>query len=169
VKKFYAIAGALAVLVSAGSAELIGWETNCEGTDGWYDNKADAGMGTEVSQFETGVIAIKQSGNDTWGKAAFSVENIDLDKTPILEIKVNQVEEGAGFQVKIVPKDWSEMISVVERSNGEGIYKANIQKAISKQSVNPAAYASPATFSVVVIVEGKGKSVWVDNVEIRSE
>jgi hypothetical protein len=169
VKKFCSIVGAVALLGMNASAELVGWETNCEGIDGWYSNKTDPGMHSEVAQEETGVIKILQAGDDSWGKAAIVAEKIDVEKTPILEVRVNKVDKDAGFSVKIAPKDWSELITVIERSSADGIHKGNIQKAINKQSVKPEAYAAPATFSVVVIIEGKGKAVWLDNLEIRSE
>jgi hypothetical protein len=169
VKTFAIVVGVIALAGMSASAELVGWETNCEGIDGWYSNKTDPGMHSEVAQEETGVIRVSQAGEDTWGKAAIVAEKIDISKTPILEVRVNKVDADAGFSVKIAPQDWSELITVIERSSADGVHKGNIQKAINKQSVKPEAYAAPATFSVVVIIEGKGKAVWLDNLEIRSE
>jgi hypothetical protein len=156
-----------ALLTIAASAQQPAWETVCESTEGWHGNKTDPGMRTRIEQPETGVVRIVQDGEGTWGKAAFVVENVNLSVSPILEAKINKVDEDAGYQVQVAPLDWSETVTVIERNSKDGIHKANIAKAINKQSQNPDAYA--AGFNLVVIVEGKDKSVWVDNLKISGE
>ena len=52
-------------------------------------------MNAKVDQFEPSVIRVTQDGNDTWGKVAYVVENIDLEATPIIEVKANKVDKAA--------------------------------------------------------------------------
>ena len=146
----------------------VAWSTECDSTDGWHWNAEDAGMNAKVAQFETSLIQVTQEGNDTWGKAAYVVEGIDLNETPILEVKASKVDVGCGFMVNVASSDWSEMFTVVKRTSADGVHKGNIEKAI-KESKNPDLWKSPAKFNIVVVVEGKGKSVWLDQVKIRSD
>src|SRR5436189_33422 len=104
------------------SAQEAGWENNCDATDGWHGNQGDPGMHADIEQAETGVIKIVQKGDDTWGKAAFVLENIDLDKTPILEMKINKVDKDCGYKVAIAPRDWSELVTVIDRNSADGVH-----------------------------------------------
>ena len=72
----------------------------------------------------------------------------------------------AGFKVMLAPRDWSETVTVIDRNSADGLHKANIKKIVEKDSKDAAAYTS---FNIVVVVEGKGKSVWLDNLKLRSE
>ena len=146
----------------------VAWSTECDSTEGWHWNNEDAGMNAKVSQFETSIIQVTQEGGDTWGKVAYVVEGIDLDKTSILEVKAAKVDVGCGFMVNVASSDWSEMFTVVKRTSADGVHKGNIEKAI-KDSKNPDLWKSPAKFNVVVVVEGKDKSVLLDQLAIRSD
>ena len=146
----------------------VAWSTECDSIDGWHGNSDDPGMNAKVVQAETSTIQVTQEGSEMWGKVAFVVDGIDLDKTPVLEVKASKVDLGCGFMVSVASADWSEMFTVVKRTSADGVHKGNIAKAV-KESKNPDLWKSPAKFNVVVIVEGKGKSVWLDQLKIRSD
>jgi len=147
---------------------VVAWETDCSTTSGWHWESDSPGMNTKVEQAEPSVIKLTQEGKDTWGKAAYVVENIDLEQTPILEIKVNKVDKGSAFTVAVANSDWTEQFTVIPRTSADGIHKGNIAKAV-KQARKKDAWKAPARFNVVIIIEGKGKASWIDNMRIRSE
>lgn len=159
----------LSILCGSARAEpQVAWSTECDSTDGWHWNHEDAGMNAKVSQFETSILQVTQEGPDTWGKVAYVVEGIDMEATPVLEVTAAKVDIGSGFMVNVASADWSEMFTVIKRTSADGVHKGNIKKAI-KESKNPDLWKSPAKFNVVVVVEGKDKSVLLDRLKIRSD
>lgn len=153
---------------NAAAAALVAWETDGSSLSGWHDATETPEMNAKVDQFEPSVLRVTQNGNDTWGKVAYVVENIDLGATPILEIKVNKVDKNSAFTVSVAPSDWSEMIDVIKRSSADGIQKGDIRKAV-RTSKNPGDWKGPISFNVVVVIEGKGKATYIDWIKIRSE
>ena len=147
----------------------VAWEEDCSTITGWHFDNDSKGMNSTVEQFEPSVIKIKQQGNDTWGKAAYVIQNIDLEKTPIVEVKVNKVDKGSAYTVSVAPTDWSEMITVIPRSSADGTFKGNIEKAVKKAKNRDTWENGPASFNLVVVIEGKGKAACFDNFKIRAE
>ena len=157
--------GLLAAAATAQTSAAVAWETDCNDVAGWH---FDPGMNAKVEQDEPSVIKVTQSGNDTWGKVAYVVENIDLDATPILEVNAGQVDFDSAFMINVAPRDWSEMLTVIPRSNDGGVHTGNIKDAIRK-SKNIAAWKSPATFNVVIVIEGKDRSTTFESLKIRAK
>ena len=147
---------------------LVAWETDCTSISGWHDKSETPGMNAKVDQFEPSVIRVTQDGNDTWGKVAYVVENIDLEAAPILEVKATKVEKGSAFSVAVASRDWSEMITVIKRTSADGIHEGNIRKAV-KLAKKPGDWKGPISFNVVVVIEGKGKAAYFDFFKIRAE
>ena len=54
---------------------------------------------SKVDQFEPSVLRVTQEGAEGWGKAAYIVQDVALDKTPILQTKVNKVDLNSAFKV----------------------------------------------------------------------
>ena len=173
-----ALALSVAVLTSAAeegaqvesqaSDAVVAWETDCTSLAGWHDKTETEGMNAKVDQFEPSVIRVTQDGNDTWGKVAYVVENIDLEATPILEVKVNKVDKNSAFTISVAPGDWSEMIDVIKRSSADGIHKGDIRKAV-RVAKNKDTWKGAVSFNVVVVIEGKGKATYFDWFKIRAE
>ncbi len=153
-------AGLLAGGVTLIAEEVIGWENDCSSTKDWYDNKTDPSFGAKVEQAEPGVFKVTQDGKDTWGKIAFVVKDINVDQTPMLEVKINKVDQDSAFKVAVAPLDWSDLFVVIPRSSADGIQKGDIKAATG--------WTGKKSFNVVIIVEGKGKASWVDNIRIMS-
>ena len=167
-----ALAGAQAqeaAPAEAAAGPEVAWEDDCSSIAGWHYDNDSKGMNCVVEQFEPSTIKIKQQGNDTWGKAAYVIHNIDIEKTPIVEVKVNKVDKGSAYTIAVTPTDWSEMITVIPRSSADGTFKGNIEKAVKKAKNRDAWENNPVSFNLVVIIEGKGKASYFDNFRIRAE
>ena len=165
---FTAAAQEGAQLETPNSTAVVAWENDCSAIAGWHDKAETPGMNAKVDQFEPGVLRVTQDGNDTWGKVAYVVENIDLEATPILEVKVNKVDKNSAFTISVAPRDWSEMIDVIKRSSADGIHKGDIRKAV-RVAKNKDSWKGPVSFNVVVVIEGKGKATYFDWFKIRAE
>ena len=157
-----------AQLESPNSDAIVAWETDCTSISGWHDRTETAGMNAKVDQFEPSVIRVTQDGNDTWGKVAYVVENIDLEATPVIEVKANKVEKGSAFSIAVASRDWSEMITVIKRTSADGIHKGDIKKAV-RLAKKPGDWKGPISFNIVVVIEGKGKASYFDWFKIRAE
>ena len=157
-----------AQLESPSSDAVVAWETDCTSIAGWHDATETPGMNAKVDQFEESVIRVTQDGNDTWGKVAYVVENIDLEATPIIEVKVNKVDKNSAFTVSVAPRDWSEMIDVIKRSSADGIHKGDIKKAV-RVAKKRDDWKGPVSFNLVIVIEGKGKASYFDWLKIRAE
>ncbi len=168
VSVFAATAQEGAQLESPNSSAVVAWQSDCDTLSGWHDANETPGMNAKIDQFEPSVLRVTQGGNDTWGKVAYVVENINLDATPILEVKVNKVDKNSAFTMCVAPSDWSEMIDVIKRSSADGIHKGDIKKAV-RTSKKPASWKGPMSFNVVVVIEGKGKASYFDWLKIRSD
>ncbi len=167
----WTLIGSLSLIVPApaeDAAPAAAWETDCSTIAGWHYNIDNAGFNTEVTQPEPSVIKITQKGSETWGKAAYVVQGVDLDATPILEVKATKVDVGSAFSVAVASKDWMQMFTVIQRTSADGVHTGNIKDAI-KESKDPDAWKAPATINVVIVVEGKDKSTYLDSVKIRAE
>lgn len=154
---------------AAAAGPAVAWEDDCSSINGWHFDNDSKGMNCVVEQFEPSVIKIKQQGNDTWGKAAYVVQNIDLEQFPIVEVKVNMVDKASAYTVSIAPMDWSEMITVIPRSSADGTFKGNLEKAVKKAKNRDPWKTSPASFNLVIVIEGKGKASCFDHFKIRAE
>jgi hypothetical protein len=142
-------------------AEDVGWMSDCSSAKDWYDDKANQSFHTKVDQFEPSVLRVTQQGADTWGKAAFVVQDIDLDKTPILQTKVNKVDINSAFKVCVASLDWSEIYEVVPRSSADGIHMGDIKTATG--------WSGKKSFNIVVVIEGQGKASYFDQIKIASK
>ena len=153
---------------NASATALVAWETDCASVAGWHDAAETPGMNAKVDQFEPSVIRVTQDGNDTWGKVAYVVENINLEATPVIEVKANKVDKGSAFSIAVASRDWSEMITVIKRTSADGIHDGNIRKAV-KMAKKPGDWKGPISFNVVVVIEGRGKATCFDWFKIRAE
>lgn len=150
-------------------AAKVAWENDFSSTEGWQDASVDPGMNAYIrKESGKGTCMVTQDGADTWGKVAFLVEDVSLEETPILEAAVTQVGKGSAFKVGISPLDWSEFIEVLKRSSADGTHKGDIEKAV-KRAGRKDLLEGPASFYVVIVVEGKGKSSYFDHMRIVSE
>ncbi|MBV9463926.1 MAG: hypothetical protein JO317_06820 [Verrucomicrobiae bacterium] len=149
-----------AVFSTLALAADIGWEHDCTNVRDWYDTKADPSYQAKIEQAEKDAFKVTQCGADTWGKVAFVVKDIDIDKTPILEAKVNQVDVGSAIKVAVAPLDWSELYVVVARTSADGVHIGDIKTATG--------WTGKKSFNVVLIVEGKGKSAFFSHFKIES-
>lgn len=140
------------------------WEIDCTTLDGWHWE----GMNTIVSKPEAETIKVTQEGNQTWGKAAFIVDGVNLEKSPLLEVKVNKVDKGSAFKVLVANSDWSEQIVVIDRSSADGVHGGDIWKAIKKESKKKESWYD-APFNLVVVIEGRGKASWFDYFKLREK
>jgi len=158
---FQLLIAGLAVVAHAGDEAPAGWQHDCSSIKDWYDNKSDAGFHAKVEQAEPSVIKVAQEGADTWGKVAYVVKGVDLDKTPTLEVKVNKVDLNSAFKVAVSSLNWSEFYEVIPRSSADGLQKGDIKAASGWNGVKD--------FNVVIIVEGQGKASWFDNIKIAAK
>src|SRR5438105_15350768 len=94
--------------VSNAAAEDIGWMSDCSSTKDWYDDKSNQSFHTKVDQFEPSVLRVTQDGSENWGKAAYVVQDVDLDKTLVLQAKVSKVDLNSAFKVCVASLDCSE-------------------------------------------------------------
>ncbi|MBV9463612.1 MAG: hypothetical protein JO317_05230 [Verrucomicrobiae bacterium] len=140
--------------------DTLGWHSDCGSVKDWYTKNEDPSFQAKLDPAEPGVLKLTQEGTDTWGKAAFVVKDVDLDKTPILEVKVNKVDKDAAYKVGVAPLDWSELFVVVPRSSADGVSSGNIKTATG--------WSGKKSFNVVLIVEGKSKAVWFDDIKIKN-
>lgn len=145
----------------------IGWEVTCDTVDDWRDSNDDPGMGTLVDQAEMSVIRVRQTGDKTWGKTSYLVENIDIHKYKRLEVRVNEVALNSAFIVGVAPKDWSDFIIVIERSSAHGVHTGNIWRAVKQHAKNPEAWEGEIDFHLVVVIEGADKATLFDNFAIH--
>lgn len=162
VLKLAIVAGCfLVTLVTNVVAEEIGWMSDCSSTKDWYDDKTNENFHSKVDQFEPSVLRVTQEGAEGWGKAAYIVQDVDLDKTPILQTKVNKVDLNSAFKVCVASLDWSEFYEVVPRSSADGIHMGDIKAATG--------WTGKKSFNIVVIVEGQGKASYFDQIKIASK
>ena len=158
-----AMAGCFMAVASAAMAadEVIAWEHNCSSIKDWYTNAQEPNFHAKIEQFEPSVIKVTQEGDDTWGKVAFVVKDVDVDQCPILEVKINKVDKDSAFKVAVAPLDWSDTFVVIPRSSADGLHKGSIKDATG--------WTGKKTFNVVLIVEGKGKASFFDHIKITSK
>lgn len=141
--------------------EVVGWQHDCSSIKDWYSSQDDPSFGAKIEQTEPSVFKIIHDGKDTWGKVAFVVKDVDVDQTPTLEVKVNQVDKGAAFKVAVAPLDWADLFVVIPRSSADGVHKGDLKAATG--------WTGRRSFNVVLIVEGKNKSILFDNIKITSK
>jgi hypothetical protein len=136
----------------------IAWECDFTTTQGWYDNKTSASYMAKVDQYEPSVMRVTQEGGESWGKVAFVVKDVDLDKASKLEALVNKVDLDSAFQIAVASLDWSEFYVVVQRTSADGVHMGDIQAATG--------WTGKKDFNIVLIVEGKSKAAYFNNLKI---
>jgi hypothetical protein len=155
-----AATGALLCVAAQAADETVGWQHDCSSIKDWYGSADDPSFGATIEQVEPSVFKVTQDGKEKWGKVAFVVKDVDLDKTPYIEVKVNKVDKDSAFQVAVAPLDWKDVNIVVQRSSADGVHKGDLKTATG--------WSGKRSFNLVLIVEGKGKSAWIDNIKITS-
>ena len=138
--------------------EAAGWHNDCSTLKGWYCSTENPTFEAKVEQVEPSVIKVTQEGKDGWGKAAVVVKDVNLDNTSRLEVKVSRVDKDSAYQVGVASLDWTQFFVVVPRSSADGIKVGDIKAATGWTGVKD--------FNVVVIVEGKGKGSYFDELKI---
>jgi len=141
--------------------EAVGWQHDCASIKDWYSSQDDPSFGAKIEQAEKSVFKITQDGKDTWGKTAFVVKDVDVDQTPTLEVKVTKVDKDSAFKVAVAPLDWADTYVVIARSSADGVHKGDIKAATG--------WSGKKAFNIVLIVEGKGKSVYFDNIKVSAK
>jgi hypothetical protein len=156
------VAGALLLGASlVVQAEEIGWMSDCSSIKDWYDDKSDKNFNAKVEQFEPSVLKVTQAGADSWGKVAYVVQDVDLEKTSLIQTKVNKVDLNSAFSIAVATLDWSEFYVVVPRSSSDGVHMGDIKAATG--------WTGKKSFNLVVIVEGKDKASYFDQIKIASK
>lgn len=142
-------------------AETI-WKDSFDEIENWYDNKADSSFkAVIVPGKKKGTAMVKQQGKGDWGKVAFVITKLDIDKYNILKVKVNKVSKNGDYKILVTSLDWNKSYTIIDRGRGKGIHKRNI-KEITK-------WKGEKTFNLVIIIEGKKKMTEFDWIEIASE
>jgi hypothetical protein len=135
-----------------------GWQHDCSSIKDWYDNKSDASFMAKIEQAEPSVIKVTQEGPDTWGKTAFLVKGIDLESTPLLQVKVTKVEKDSAYKLAVASTDWGDFHVVVPRSSADGVQIGDIKAATG--------WTGKKDFNIILIIEGKGKASYFDELKI---
>jgi hypothetical protein len=148
----------LAVSPRLEAEDLMGWQNDCSSTKDWFDNASDPSFMAKIEQAEPSVFKVTQTGPQTWGKVACVVKEVDLDNTPVLQVKVNKVDLNSAYKIGVASLDWKEFYEIVPRSSADGLRVANIKSATG--------WSGLKDFNIVVIVEGKGKSAYLDELKI---
>lgn len=143
------------------SAETF-WRDDFNEVTDWYDNKADTSYRAVINPGKKkGTAILQQKGKGTWGKVAYVINEIDLDKYNIVRVKVKKVDLSSAYKILAISTDWSETYIVIERGNGRGIAQGNIQEATG--------WKGEVSFNLVLIVEGKNKKITFDWIELISK
>lgn len=128
----------------------------------WYDNKTDKSFNAVIVPSKNkGAYEVIQKGNGNWGKVAFVLVDVDLDKFEIVKIKVNDVSKNGDYKIAVTPVDWKDQYILIDRGAGKGMHTASIKDATG--------WKGKKTFNLVVIIEGKGKKVELDSIELISK
>lgn len=144
------------------SAQKVGWEDDFnKGTEGWYDQKTSNTFNCTITPIKTGSIAkIEVVGDSSWGKVATIIENVDLDKYPIVEVKVDQVDVNSAFKIGVASIDWSNYYEIIPGQNLSGTYSGNIKEKTE--------WSGSPKFNLIIIMEGAKKTCTVDNIRLIS-
>lgn len=138
------------------------WRDDFKDVQNWYDNKVDSSFGAVIVKGKKkGTAEIIQKGKGTWGKVAFVLSNIDLDKYNVLRMKVNKVSKNGDYKILITSINWRKTFELIERGSGKGIHEGYIKQITG--------WSGKKTFNIVVVVEGKKKKVVLDWIELVSE
>ncbi|MBV9463927.1 MAG: hypothetical protein JO317_06825 [Verrucomicrobiae bacterium] len=144
----------------AQAGDLVGWTTDCSSTKDWYDTKIDPSFQAKIEQAEKDAFKVTQDGAQNWGKVAFVIKDVDLEKTPMIQVKTTKVDQDSAFKVAVAPLDWSDLFVVIDRSSADGVHVGDIKAATG--------WSGKKDFNLVLIVEGKGKATWFDDIKIVS-
>jgi hypothetical protein len=135
------------------------WKSDFSSMDGWYDNNTDQSFNAVITAgTKEGTADVTQKGDGTWGKVAFVLENIDIDKFNVLKVNVADIAKGASYKILAANKDWSESFVVIDRGHGKGSAQGNIKDVTGWTGVK--------TFNLVVVVEGEKKKVTLNSIEL---
>lgn len=152
------------VFVLAGSVLLYAgavWRDDFEKIVNWYDNKTDASFNAVITAGKkAGTAEVVQKGKSTWGKVAFVVTDIDVDRFNTIRVKVNKVEKNGDYKILVSSITWDKSFIVIDRGKGKGTHEGSIKEA--------APWKGKMSFNVVILVEGKDKKVTLDWIELAS-
>jgi hypothetical protein len=138
------------------------WKSDFTSLDGWYDNNTDQSFNAVIAMgTKEGTADVIQKGDGSWGKVAFVLENIDIDKFNSVRVNVVDIQKGAAYKLLAVNKDWSESYVVIDRGHGKGSAQGNIKDVTS--------WTGSKTFNLVVVIEGDKKKVTLGSIELLSK
>lgn len=138
------------------------WKDDFNVIQNWYDNKTDKSFNAVIIPGKKkGSAILQQKGQGNWGKVAYVVTDIDLNKFYIVRIKVDDVDKSGDYKVLAISQDWSDNYVIIDRGNGKGVYEGNIKEVTG--------WSGKRTFNIVLVVEGKGKKVEIDWIELSEE
>jgi hypothetical protein len=148
-------------LSALGGADPV-WKSDFSTLDGWYDNRCDQSYNAVITAGTVdGTADVIQKGDGSWGKVAFVLENIDIDKFNVVRVNVVDIQKGAAYKLLAVNNDWSESYVVIDRGHGKGQAQGNIKDVTS--------WTGSRTFNLVVVVEGDKKKVTLGSIELMSK
>ncbi|MBU0479267.1 hypothetical protein KKC91_11970 [bacterium] len=149
--------------ISLCSAQDIGWEDNFNtGVAEWYDEYDSDSFNCIITSLEDGTASIEVIGNSTWGKVAKVIEDVDLNKYPVIEIKANHVDPDSAFKVGITSLDWKEYYEIIPGQNLPGVYSESIKENVKLSN------KFNSKFNLVIIIEGSNKSSIFDYIRLTS-
>ncbi|MDD5067504.1 MAG: hypothetical protein PHF84_10720 [bacterium] len=155
----------LLVLFLMSVSRLLGttlWRDDFNKIENWYDNKAHPSYNAViVPGKKAGTADVIQKGSEKWGKAAFTVSNVDVDIFNIIRVKVDKVEKNGDFKILASTSSWDKTFVVIDRGKGKGVHEGNIKEATG--------WKGKMTFNIVIVVEGAGKKVTLDWIALSSK
>ncbi len=138
------------------------WKTDFSSMDGWYDNNTDPSFNAVITAgTKAGTADVTQKGEGTWGKVAYVLENIDIDKNNIIKVNIADIEKGSAFKLLAISQDWSESFVVIDRGHGKGFAQGNIKDVTG--------WTGTKSFNLVVVIEGEKKKLTLNSIELLSK
>jgi len=124
----------------------------------WWDERDDSGNDAYMTEHDLGIARLTLAGDQGWGKVLSNTHTVDLNKYPILNVVVNDIDMDTSFKVLLKPKENYNLIELGRGNLGENSY--NIPDLTGWQGSK--------RFAVVLVVESAhiGNGIVIDEVSI---
>ena len=139
-------------------ARLV-WQLDTGTTTGIFDNSDDQTYMADISQASQDTLRITQRGPQPWGKVGIKLESVDFDQRPYVTVRVTRVDTDAAFTLRVGDAKWESSILLVSFATQPATFTVDLQKATKWHGRRP--------IFLILIVEGAGKSVDIDQVSLR--
>lgn len=129
---------------------------------GFYDADDDPGMNAHIVAASGGKGRLTCATAADWGKTVLVVPKIDFSRGPVLSAVVSDLDEGASWNVGVTSNPWSDANyhTVIPSQNHAGTVTADLAAITG--------WSGPRDdFNLVLVIEGKGKSVNFDSLHIN--